>query len=172
MKTTLYRRLFVGISLVLFCSFLKAQESQIEASNLAVLMMSSGSDNSLLANDGLSNMPNLDVSGIQIEQMGAHNQVKAGMGNKADRITINQIGSSNTALLDFKSLRMDEKLVQKGDHNFFKEYANGKNLNLERNINQIGNRQNVVIYGSNSLTKNLKVNLQGNATGVTIRNFN
>jgi len=52
------------------------------------------------------------------------------------------------------------------------EYGNATNLNLERSIIQNGDNQGVVIFGSNALTNDIKLNIQGSSKTITIRNFN
>nr|MUH42503.1 hypothetical protein [Zobellia laminariae] len=107
-----------------------------------------------------------------IYQIGVNNESLVKVNGANNNVSLLQNGNSNRADIQLSSKTLDYNTVQNGNGNILLEYGNAPNLNLQRTIFQNGDNQNVVIFGSNSLTKNMVLNVQGNLETVTIRNFN
>jgi hypothetical protein len=113
-----------------------------------------------------------NLNNILIKQIGSNNMVNADIVAQSSNIVLYQNGNTNKAWLDQTTKSATGIIEQNGDNNYFSEYANATKLNLERSIYQQGKSNQVMIYGSNSLTEKLKVHVSGLARTVTIRNFN
>ncbi|TLP80467.1 hypothetical protein [Maribacter sp. ACAM166] len=115
---------------------------------------------------------NGNVNNIFIEQIGLNNTVDADISAQSSDIVLSQNGNFNKAWLDLTTKSATGVIEQNGNKNYFGEYANAPKLNLERSIIQQGRSNQVMIYGSNSLTEKLKIKVSGLAKSVIIRNFN
>ena len=107
-----------------------------------------------------------------IYQIGADNQGNLLLQGENNEVQLMQYGNANRADIRLSGKSVVHHTLQLGDGNQLFEYGNTSNLNLERSILQNGNNQSISIFGSNSLTENLRLNVQGNAESITIRNFN
>ncbi|MEO9894671.1 hypothetical protein [Aurantibacter sp.] len=119
-----------------------------------------------------SNVPQAASNSVYIQQIGSNNSSLVQSKSDYSTISLVQNGNANNADIDVAAKTFSTNVLQNGNNNFLLEYGNSPSLNLERNIIQNGNEQNVVIFGSNSLTDKIQLNLQGNAKSITIRNFN
>ena len=109
---------------------------------------------------------------VYIHQIGADNQGNVLLRGRNNEVQLMQYGNANRADIRLSGKSVVHHTLQYGDGNQLFEYGNASNLDLERSILQNGNNQNISIFGSNSLTQNLRLNVQGNAESITIRNFN
>lgn len=118
------------------------------------------------------NLPSNLSNSIYIQQIGTDNSASVNLQTTSNELNLLQNGNSNLARIDISAKAAIHNIAQEGNGNFLIEYGNRPDLTLERNINQNGNDHGVVIFGSNSLTDNIFLNLQGNSKTITIRNFN
>ncbi|MBM1106298.1 hypothetical protein JQC67_09140 [Aurantibacter crassamenti] len=119
-----------------------------------------------------SNLPQATANSVYIQQIGSNNNSSIHSQSGYSEINLVQNGNSNSADINVAAKTLNQNVLQNGNNNFLLEYGNTSGLNLERNIIQDGNNQGVVIFGSNTLTEKIQLNLQGNAKSITIRNFN
>ncbi len=132
----------------------------------------------ILEQNNLSIRANQDIpvhsstDSAYIYQIGANNESSIRVSGADSNVNLLQNGNFNKAGIQLSSRSLDYNMVQNGDGNILLDYGNGPHLNLQRTIFQNGDNQNVVIFGSNSLTKNMVLNVQGNSEMVTVRNFN
>ncbi|MRI02087.1 hypothetical protein GH721_16195 [Kriegella sp. EG-1] len=119
-----------------------------------------------------SNVPQAASNAVYIQQIGSNNNSAVQTQTDYSTISLVQNGNANNADINVAAKTFSTNVLQNGNNNFLLEYGNAPSLNLERNIIQNGNEQNVVIFGSNTLTEKIQLNLQGNAKSITIRNFN
>lgn len=111
-----------------------------------------------------------------------------------NNVFINQIGSSNNAIVDAKSNSSDLSITQNGSDNdiYYQVSAktiqatilqNGDNNSIfhsnpfnidshKSEVLQIGDNQNVEWFGGNSVSERMKVKMQGENQSVIIRSFN
>ena len=163
---TLFALIFMG-----FCQIFGQSENNEDDSSSLVTRL--GPENL----QHVSQVQPLDLStttsnSIFIQQIGSNNTSAVNIQAINKEINIIQNGNANRANIDLATKTVTHNLLQNGNNNFLLEYGNTPNLDLERNIIQNGNDQGVVIFGSNSLTDNIILNLQGSSKTITIRNFN
>lgn len=153
-----------------FCQIFGQSENNEDSSSLATLL---GPENlEYVSQVQQVNLPTTSSNAIFIQQIGSNNTSSVYIQAKNKEISLIQNGNANNAKIDLAAKTITHNLIQNGNNNFLLEYGNTPNLNLERNIIQNGNDQGVVIFGSNSLTDNIILNLQGSSKTITIRNFN
>lgn len=107
-----------------------------------------------------------------VYQIGANNVGLVRITAENSELNLLQHGNANHAKIELSGKSLVHQTLQHGNGNLFIEYGNMPHLDLRREIVQDGNNQNLIIYGSNSLTQNLKLNVQGDSETITIRNFN
>jgi hypothetical protein len=109
-------------------------------------------------------------NGVIINQIGASNYINTKL--KAEDITmaIVQNGSENQLTLDKAANEIAQKIVQEGRYNSITDFSPYANYNVNMEIIQKGDNQNVQNYGTNSMSKNMKVIQSGNGASVIILN--
>jgi len=127
----------------------------------------------LMTNDAIeeNTLPNLESNSVYIGQIGSGNLVNAFFESKRSEVEITQQGNGNNILLAIDTNTYDGDITQKGNNNFFSEYTSSPNYKLEHNVGQIGNNNNLVIHGSNSLSEKIDVKILGDSKTIIIRNF-
>lgn len=162
---TLFSIIFMG-----FCQIFGQSENSEDSSSLVTLL---GPENlQYVSQVQQINLPPTTSNSIFIQQIGSNNTSSLHIQAENKEINLVQNGNTNNATIDVTAKTISHNLLQNGNNNFLLEYGNTPNLDLERNIIQNGNDQGVVIFGSNSLTDNIILNLQGSSKTITIRNFN
>lgn len=147
----------------------QADSGQEPTSSLATLL---GPENLLTVSQVQINLPTTNSNSIYIQQIGANNTISTNIHAENSELQLVQNGNSNSFAIDITARNVIHNTVQNGNNNFLMEYGNATNLNLERSIIQNGDNQGVVIFGSNALTNDIKLNIQGSSKTITIRNFN
>jgi hypothetical protein len=161
--------LLVLVLMGFFQGFCQNENLEHAPSTIVTLL---GSENLQFVSEVQPAIPIANSNSVYIEQIGIDNIINTNIRAESSEINLVQNGNSNTVDLSVNAKTMVHNIMQNGTNNYLQEYSNTSNLNLERNIQQNGNDQRVVIYGSNTLTDNIILNLQGNSKTVTIRNFN
>lgn len=156
--------------LIGFCQIF-GQVENVEDSSSS-LIMSLGPDNLQAFSQIQGDLPIISSNSIYIQQIGMNNTTLTNVRADYSEINLVQNGNTNRASINVDGRTVIHNVVQNGNNNFLLEYGNTPNLNLDRNITQNGNGNGVVIFGSNSLTDKMILNLQGNSKTITIRNFN
>lgn len=161
---------------LLFAGSVTAQSSEDEMSkNLRALpAYNEGLNliNSQILQVNTQQLLNSAGNNINISQIGNGNLSDIVSFSENSTIALQQIGNGNTSVLEVRALSIDYELSQRGADNYMAEYSNAPNIELYRGFSQTGDRNNLIIHGANTLTKDLKLNIQGNAKTVIIRNFN
>jgi len=109
-------------------------------------------------------------NGVIINQIGATNYINTKLKAEDINVSIVQNGSENQLLLDKHANEISQKIVQEGKYNFIKDFSLYANYNVNMEIIQKGDNQSVQNYGTNSLSKNMKVIQSGNGASVIILN--
>lgn len=160
--------------LSIICVYSQSDEKQIDDNLLS--LNSENAELNLINNQILqiNHQDELQFRGnnVNITQVGSRNFARVVVFSENSELIMQQHGASNNAILDLKGTSIDYSLAQKGTYNFMAEYSRSSNIEISRSLMQNGDRNNVVIHGANSLTKDLKLNIQGNSKTVIIRNFN
>lgn len=113
---------------------------------------------------------NNQQSDVTIYQIGAANFIDSKV--KADDINVSimQKGSKNQLLLDKNANEISQKIVQEGQYNSITDFSLYANYNVNMEIIQKGDNQSVQNFGTNSLSKNMKITQFGNGASVIILN--
>ncbi len=111
-------------------------------------------------------------SSVFINQIGSNNdsQVKVNAANSF--VNLLQNGFSNLALLDLTAFDITQNITQNGENNRLYNFSNNPSAIQNMEILQSGINQDITIFGSNSLSENIKINMQGSDSSIIVRNFN
>lgn len=126
------------------------------------------------SNDVVSNA-NINVvnKGVYIVQVGNNNNTNVSAQSQVSDIELKQYGHSNIIDLNLKAEFIDYTALQQGNNNLLLEYNLFDNKQLiERNIQQKGNNQNLVIHGRNSIADKMKITMNEGSQSLIIRNTN
>jgi hypothetical protein len=90
--------------------------------------------------------------------------------NTETYVNLVQTGYQNNIYLN--SLNKDTQTVhQTGNKNNYENYVNFNNEKTNKIINQEGNLNSLLIFGENSLMKNLMINQKADFQSIVIKNF-
>ncbi|MBX2827282.1 MAG: hypothetical protein KTR22_03935 [Flavobacteriaceae bacterium] len=110
-------------------------------------------------------------SGIFIDQIGDNNRITANARSNDVSFNLLQKGDSNNIYLNVEAQAINETVVQSGNRHSFVDFSSGSTVhNLQ--LIQNGNGQNLTMYGKNSISDEMKINMTGESQTVIIRNFN
>lgn len=109
-------------------------------------------------------------NGVIINQIGSYNYVNAKLKAQDINVSVVQEGSRNQLLLDKHANEISQKIVQVGKYNSITDFSLYTKYDINMEIIQKGDNQNVQNYGTNSLSKNMKVIQSGNGASVIILN--
>lgn len=113
-----------------------------------------------------------DENTIFIQQIGNDNVVKANTKSDKSNIALSQNGDQNKIYLDVAAKNIEEKVLQEGDSNYFLDFSPyGVDLHSVEVVQQ-GNNQNITLFGGNSISEKIKINMQGDSKTIIVRNFN
>ncbi|WP_426064612.1 hypothetical protein [Flavobacterium sp. DSP2-3-1] len=107
---------------------------------------------------------------VMIQQIGSFNYVNANLKAKDINVALVQNGSDNEIFMDKNANSIVQKIVQEGQSNYVKDFSLYVNYDINMEIIQKGNNQNIQNYGTNSLSKNMKIIQSGNGASVIIIN--
>ncbi|MDC8006195.1 hypothetical protein POV27_19235 [Aureisphaera galaxeae] len=110
-------------------------------------------------------------SAIFIEQIGDDNRITANTDANSVSFNFLQRGDANNIYLNVKAEAINETVIQNGDRHSFVDFSSGSSVhNLQ--LIQDGNGQNLTLYGKNSISEEMKINMTGDSQSIIIRNFN
>jgi len=166
---------FLQLILVCLVSTIGHAQNTVEKTRPSDLIETIGPENELLrsfvnplqANTTLNNTNN-----IFIEQIGSGNLTQVNTNTSKSDIKAMQYGNANSIRTTVAALGIIETIRQQGDNHHFAEFANTPALEINRQIDQIGNGQNLTIHGNNSISDNMRLTMEGSAKTIVIRNFN
>ncbi|WP_426092504.1 hypothetical protein [Flavobacterium sp. DSR3-2] len=107
---------------------------------------------------------------VMIQQVGSFNYVNANLKAKDINVALVQNGIDNEIFMDKNANSIVQKIVQEGQSNYVKDFSLYVNYDINMEIIQKGNNQNIQNYGTNSLSKNMKIIQSGNGASVIIIN--
>lgn len=108
--------------------------------------------------------------GVQIQQIGDLNKVKANLQSNETKVSVDQKGNVNELLLDKKAKTITQNVVQKGNNNKISDFTLNTNYNVNMEMIQKGDNQNIQNIGTNSLSKNMKITQTGNGASIILIN--
>lgn len=109
-------------------------------------------------------------SGIQIQQIGDLNKVKAFLKSNETKVAVDQNGNRNELFLDKSAKTLTQNIIQQGDNNKISDFTLHTNYNVNMEMIQKGDNQNIQSIGTNSLSKNMKITQTGNGASVILIN--
>lgn len=111
-------------------------------------------------------------SSLNINQIGNYNTVDVNIKAQSADLDILQYGDENTFQLDSQGNNFKQRVVQQGQKNTIKDVSRLTNSGIDVNMEfiQKGNNQNIHNYGTNSMSKDMKVIQKGNGASVLIIN--
>jgi hypothetical protein len=113
-------------------------------------------------------------TGVFINQIGNYNSTVVRSVSESSDINLIQTGTGNAMGLDLIARNISYNAIQQGDRNILLEFNSnftGKDL-LQRDIQQVGNDQNLIIHGNNGLSDRLQVRMSNSGQSLIIRNIN
>ena len=119
-----------------------------------------------------SQRANQSAGDIFIEQIGERNTVQTILSSSETSINLSQIGAGNVINVSDNSENLKLTVLQNGTNNQISKYGLYALKEFSAVLIQNGEHQNLDIFGSNELSKNMKVEMQGLGQSIVIRNFN
>jgi hypothetical protein len=113
-------------------------------------------------------------TGVFINQIGDFNRTIVQSSSERSDINLIQTGNENTMRLDLSARNIIYNALQQGNGNKLLEFnsvISGKEL-IQRDIQQVGNDQNLIIHGNNGLSDRLQVRMSNSGQSLIIRNSN
>lgn len=111
-------------------------------------------------------------SSVFINQIGQNNDAQISVKATNSFINLLQNGLSNTTLIDVTAFEVNQNITQNGDDNRLYNFSNNPSALQNMEVLQNGNNQDITVFGSNSLSENIKITMQGNDRSLIVRNFN
>jgi hypothetical protein len=110
------------------------------------------------------------ISNVIIQQIGEKNSSQLIINATYSNLVINQIGDSNSLYFNKSSPMISQSFEQIGNSNTISDFFSYWNGEIGTQIIQRGNNLNFISLGSNSISKDMIVNQQGNSGLVYIFN--
>ncbi|PKA82218.1 hypothetical protein ATE92_0344 [Ulvibacter sp. MAR_2010_11] len=129
---------------------------------------------SLLSSQVIAPNNNLSVSAannIYILQVGNYNNIVSNTHSLKSDINLVQHGNSNEMLLNVTSKIIDEDVIQFGNNNKFIDLSSRATTFHSAAVLQKGTNQNLIWYGSNSISEKMVVTMQGKNQTIFVRNI-
>ncbi|MFD0699619.1 hypothetical protein [Myroides pelagicus] len=108
---------------------------------------------------------------VAVSQIGQDNVLQPVIGSNGYVLSYTQQGNNNLIDIVAKGEQIKHNIAQYGDQNLLESY-NLSSGQQSLQVIQMGNRQEVLIFGENSMSKDMKISIQGNDKQLLIRNFN
>ena len=121
-------------------------------------------------NKGISISDLAQQDGVQIKQIGDYNSVKANLKSDNIAVAISQKGNGNEFFIDKQAPSIQQRIVQEGQNNSIRDYTSYTRYEVNLEFVQRDNNQSIQNYGTNSISKEMKVNQSGNGASVIIFN--
>jgi hypothetical protein len=111
-------------------------------------------------------------SSVFINQIGSNNDAEIRVNAPTSFINVLQNGFSNEMLIDITASDITQNITQNGESNRYYNFSNNPTAVQNMEVLQNGINQDITVFGSNSLSENIKINMQGNDRSIIVRNFN
>jgi len=108
---------------------------------------------------------------VFISQQGDGNLSNIKVKAQKSNISVIQNGDDNKVRLNIQANVVNEVITQIGSGNLFQDYNRSSNNSYNASVYQEGNKQKIYMYGSNSISKNLKIIQKGDYKTIFINNF-
>lgn len=108
--------------------------------------------------------------GVIIQQIGDYNKASAEVDASKINVSVFQKGDFNELSLVKDAKTISQNIIQQGKNNSISDYSFRTNLDIKTEMIQNGNDQKIQSYGSNSISKDMKITQTGNGASVIILN--
>ena len=108
---------------------------------------------------------------VFINQQGRRNLSSIRIKAQRSNILVNQKGDDNKVRLNIYAKEVNEVITQIGSGNLFQDYNRSNRNSHNVNVYQQGDKQKIYMYGSNSISKELKIIQKGDYKTIFINNF-
>ena len=108
--------------------------------------------------------------GVLIQQIGNFNAVRADLDANKVNVSVLQKGELNELLLVKDAKTISQNISQQGKNNSISDYSYRTNYDVRTEMIQNGNDQKIQSYGTNSISKDMKITQNGNGSIVIILN--
>lgn len=107
---------------------------------------------------------------VQMQQIGEYNTFNAVLRSNTTAVSVFQKGNNNTILLNSQALSIEKKVLQQGDNNAIYDFASYSRYDVKNEFVQKGNDLTINSFGSNSISRDLKIIQSGNGATVLLIN--
>lgn len=135
-------------------------------SKIAALHLAS---NNTKSRENLLSQNNLQ-NGVLIQQIGNFNYIDTSLKAKEINVSVVQKGDENQLFIDKQANEITQKILQQGQNNFITDFSLYSHYNINMEIVQRGDNQNIQSFGTNSISKDMKIIQSGNGASVIIIN--
>ncbi|MFC5044428.1 hypothetical protein ACFSTE_14765 [Aquimarina hainanensis] len=111
------------------------------------------------------------TNAVFIQQIGDKNTILSNIQSNSSLISIVQKGNENDISIREQADRTEKELTQLGNRNSIEEIGFNAGLVTKSEVLQQGSELKFRRYGSNSLSKDMKVKMTGTDKTIIIRNF-
>lgn len=110
------------------------------------------------------------INTVQVQQIGDNNNINSQFSATKIEATLTQQGNNNQLFIDKNANSIYQKVIQQGNNNRVQDYVPYANYDITTELFQKGNDQNIINFGSNSISKNMTIIQSGNGAAVTVIN--
>lgn len=119
-----------------------------------------------------SQTQSVSSNSVYIDQIGSENTVISTTHSQTSDINLLQRGNGNTMFLDITANEIIQNILQQGNDNDYFNITSNPSGTHAVDLIQNGNNQDFTMYGSNTISERLKINMTGDNRSLIIRNFN
>ncbi|OOV29553.1 hypothetical protein BXU11_06615 [Flavobacterium sp. LM5] len=112
-----------------------------------------------------------NTNGIFIQQIGNFNSSNVDVIARSTEISLDQQGNNNSIIVSKEAFTVQQKIMQKGDNNNVFDIGGYSRHSVSMEFMQTGNNQNIHSFGTNSLSKDMKISQSGNGSTVIVVNL-
>ena len=109
-------------------------------------------------------------SGVLIQQIGNFNQINADFKAANVNFAVVQEGSENLINVQKGAPAINQYMLQQGNNNTISDFTLYTSYNVNMEMVQRGDNSNIQNYGTNSLSKDMKINQTGSGAEIIIIN--
>lgn len=108
----------------------------------------------------------------KVLQYGNKNSLDVKITAKTHDLTYAQLGDKNNIDVDVQGYDVQQNVIQAGDNNTFSQYTNNPFVNQNMEVHQNGTNLDVTVFGENSMSKDMRIYMEGSDRNIIINNFN
>jgi hypothetical protein len=115
-----------------------------------------------------TNFSGNSINSVLIQQIGNNNQTFTNIDAKNVAVSVNQSGTGNNLMISKEANSVIQNIAQQGSNNFITDYSSFTYNSINMEIVQKGDNQSIQNYGTNSLSKDMKIIQNGTGASVII----